>query len=61
MFRPFTVKIKKEGIKEFMISLQVKENTPYEVIGLMGEMILVRVGKNLIEFYPRNVEFNSYI
>lgn len=57
LYKNFQVTVKAEAIKDFMVTLGVKANTPYDVVGISGNMLLVRVGENLVEFYPRNVLF----
>lgn len=44
-------------ILPFMERLGVRDGEVYEVLGSIGDKILIRVGKNLLEVYPRHLQY----
>jgi len=44
-------------ILPFMEKLGVKGGEVYGVLGTIGDKILIRVGTNLLEVYPRHLQY----
>lgn len=51
----YTVKIKEEGLQGFMKSIGVNSNEEYEVVGTIGDKLLLEVNNGFLEIYPRHV------
>jgi hypothetical protein len=51
----YTVKIKEEGLQGFMKSLGVNSIEEYEVVGTIGDKLLLEINNGFLEIYPRHV------
>jgi len=52
----FSAKFKRKELKKFMIDRGAKENVEYPVIGSLEQKLLVIVGGNILEVYPKSLE-----
>lgn len=50
------VMVKPQILESFLMKQGVQIDTPYTVLGIVQNMLLLEVGKNLVELYPRRLE-----
>lgn len=50
------VQMKPQVIEPFLMDDGLRMGEHYKVLGIVASMLLLEVGKNLVEVYPRRVE-----
>ena len=61
--KAFTVNIKKDFIEknEWVKKAGVTEDEAYEVLGTVGDKLLLRVGREFLEIFSKNLIFHGLL